>query len=129
MNIYEYQAKEILKKYGIGVPKGKVTSDPREAEGIAKEIGGEGWVIKAQILAGGRGKAGGIKITKSLVEVKQDAKEVLSSSLKTHQSGDVAKKVNKVLIEQWCDIAKELYFAITIDRLRSKVVIIASSRG
>ena len=129
MNIYEYQAKNILRKHGVKVPNGKVTSGPKDAEDIAKEIGGEGWVVKAQIMAGGRGKAGGIKIAKSLGDVKQYTKEVLSTSLKTHQTGNIAKKIKKVLIEQKCDIAKELYFAITIDRLQSKVVIIASSQG
>lgn len=129
MNIYEYQAKEILKIYGVKVPKGKVTSNLQEAEGIAKEIGGRGWVVKAQIKAGGRGKAGGIKIVKSLGEVKRCTKEILSTPLKTYQTGNLAKKINKVLIEEQCDIAKELYFAITIDRLQSRVVIIASSQG
>lgn len=129
MNIYEYQAKEILRKHGVKVPRGKVASDPLGAEYIAKEIGGTAWVIKAQIHAGGRGKAGGIRFAKSLGEVKQYTKEVLGTSLKTYQSGDSAKNVNKVLVEEMCDIAKELYFAATVDRLRSKVVIIASSQG
>lgn len=129
MNIYEYQAKEILKRYGIKVPKGRVASCPDEAEDIAKEIAGEGWVIKAQILAGGRGKAGGIKITQSLKEVMPYAKEILSTPLKTHQSGKSAKKIDKVLIEEQCNIAKEFYLAITIDRLKSRVVVIASPEG
>jgi len=129
LNIYEYQAKEILRKHGVKVPRGKVASDPLGAEYIAKEIGGTAWVIKAQIHAGGRGKAGGIRFAKSLGEVKQYTKEVLGTSLKTYQSGDSAKNVNKVLVEEMCDIAKELYFAATVDRLRSKVVIIASSQG
>ena len=122
MNIYEYQAKEIFKKYGLKVPKGEVASDASGAEDIAKKIGGKGWVVKAQIKAGGRGKAGGIKIAKSLEEVKRHAKEILGKSLKTYQSGDLAKKIKRVLIEEKCDIAKELYLAIAIDRSRSKVV-------
>lgn len=129
MNIYEYQAKELLKRYGVKVPKGRVTSSPQEAEDIAKEIGGKGWVVKAQLLAGGRGKAGGIKIARSSEEVKRYTKDILNTPLKTHQTGSAAKKIKKVLIEECCDIAKELYFAITIDRLQSKVVIIASSQG
>lgn len=129
MNICEHRAKDILRKYGVKVPKGKVASDPLSAEYIAKEIGGKRWVVKAQILAGGRGKAGGIKIARSLEEVKQYTTEILGTPLKTCQSGNVAKKVHRVLIEQWCNIARELYYAITIDRLRSKVVIIASVQG
>lgn len=129
MNICEHHAKDILRKYGVKVPKGKVASDPLSAEYIAKEIGGKRWVVKAQILAGGRGKAGGIKIARSLEEVKQYTTEILDTPLKTCQSGNIAKKVHRVLIEQWCNIARELYYAITIDRLRSKVVIIASVQG
>lgn len=129
MNIYEYQAKAILKQYGVNVPEGKVAADAQESEKIAKEIGGPNWVVKAQVLTGGRGKAGGIKIAKTLAEVKQHAQDILSRSLRTYQSGDQARKVNKVLVEQCCSIAQEFYFAITIDRLRSNVVIIASSQG
>jgi len=129
LNIFEYQAKELFKKSGLDVPKGKVTSDPQKAENIAKEIGGKAWVVKAQILAGGRGKAGGIKIAKSFKEVKQYTEKILSTPLKTYQSGGSAKKVNRVLIEECCNIDKELYCAATIDRSRSKVVCIASSQG
>ena len=129
MNIFEYQAKEILRQHGVQVPKGKVASKPSEAEHSAKEIGGSGWVIKAQILAGGRGKAGGIKIAKTLSEVSQYAEDILNTPLKTHQTGSSAKKVNQVLIEELCDIANELYLAITIDRHCSRAVFIASSQG
>jgi len=129
VNVYEYQAKAILEKHNVKVPKGKVTSDPLEAGDIAKDIGGDGWVVKAQVLAGGRGKAGGIKMASSIEEVKQYTKEILSTPLKTYQSGKLAKKVRKVLVEERCNIDKELYFAVAIDRMRSRVVVIASSQG
>jgi succinyl-CoA synthetase beta subunit len=129
LNIYEYQAKEILKKHDLKTPKGDVASDPLGAEKIAKEIGGRGWAVKAQVKTGGRGKSGGIKFAKSPEEVKRYTKEILSTPLKTYQSGNLAKSVTKVLIEERCDIAKELYLAIAIDRSRSKVVVIASSQG
>ncbi|MFH1783789.1 MAG: ADP-forming succinate--CoA ligase subunit beta [bacterium] len=129
MNIYEYQAKQILKKYGLRVPDGKVTSDASLAGEIAKEIKGNSWVVKAQVLAGGRGKAGGIKIAKSKEEVKQYTEEILSTPLKTIQTGSASKKVKKVLIEEHCDIKRELYFAITVERSKSKAVVIASSQG
>jgi len=128
MNIYEYQAKEILRKQGIRIPKGKPASNPQDAGRIAKEIGGSSWVVKAQVYAGGRGRAGGIKIAKSLKEVKQYTKEILSAPLKTHQ-GRLAKAVKKVLIEEECNIARELYLAVAIDRFQSKIVIITSSQG
>jgi len=127
--IYEYRAKEILKRHGLKVPKGDVASDPLSAEYIAKEIGGKGWAVKAQIKAGGRGKAGGIKFARSLGEVKRYTKEILSTPLKTYQSGNLAKNVTKVLVEERCDIAKELYLAIAIDRSQSKAVVITSSQG
>jgi succinyl-CoA synthetase beta subunit len=129
VNIYEYQAKEIFKKYGINIPKGRVISDPNQAEDIVEEIGGDSWVIKAQIFAGGRGKAGGIKIANSPQATQQYIEEILNKPLKTYQSGDSAKRVKKVLVEECCDIAKELYFGITIDNFRSKVVCIASPQG
>ncbi len=129
MKIYEYQAKEMLRKHGVQVPSGRVASDPLDAEHVAREIGGAAWVVKAQILAGGRGKAGGIRIARSFGEVKHYTKGILGASLKTYQTGSSADKVNKVLVEEWCDIAHELYFAITIDRLQSRIVVIASSEG
>ena len=112
MNIYEYQAKGILKKYGLKVPDGKVTSLASAAEDIAKEIGQKRWVVKAQILAGGRGKAGGIKIANSPSEAKKYTEEILGTPLKTIQTGSVGKKVKKVLIEECCDIKRELYHFI-----------------
>ncbi len=129
MNIYEYQAKELLRKEGVQVPKGGVASDPLGAEHVAREIGGVAWVVKAQILAGGRGKAGGIKMARTLAEVKNCTNTILGAALKTHQTGSSGKKVDKVLVEERCEIAHELYFAITVDRLQSRIVVIASSEG
>jgi succinyl-CoA synthetase beta subunit len=129
VNVYEYQGKEILRKAGVKTPRGRVASDPLTAEHVAREIGGPAWVVKAQILAGGRGKAGGVKIAKSVGEVKESTKEILGARLETYQTGSLAEKVNKVLVEEWCDIAHELYFAIAIDRLRSRIVVIASPEG
>jgi succinyl-CoA synthetase beta subunit len=129
MNIYEYQAKDILKKYAVNVPKGDVAATPARAEHAAKKIGGKAWVVKAQVLAGGRGKAGGIKIAESVDAVKKCAHDILSTPLKTYQTGKEAKKVKRVLIEERCDIVQELYIAITIDRLRSQVVCIGSAYG
>lgn len=129
MNIYEYQAKEILRKHGVRVPRGRVASDSLGAEHVAREIGGVAWVVKAQILAGGRGKAGGVRIARSLDEVKQHTKKILGAPLKTYQTGGSGKKVDKVLVEEWCEIAHELYLAITIDRLQSSVVVVASWEG
>ena len=128
MNIYEYQAKEILRKYGVAVPQGEVASSPLAAERIARQIDASSWVVKAQILAGGRGKAGGIKITNSLAEVKQFTQKILTTLFKTAQSGS-AQQINRVLVEECCDIARELYLAITLDRFKSRVVCIASSEG
>lgn len=129
LNLYEYQAKELLRKHGVHVPRGRVASDPLGAEHVAREIGGVAWVVKAQILAGGRSKAGGVKVAKSFDEVKEHTKKILGAPLQTHQTGGSARKVEKVLVEEWCEIAYELYLAITIDRLQSRVVVMASSEG
>jgi len=129
VNIHEYQAKGILKKYGLKVPRGEVISQGESVQEVAKKIGSSAWVVKAQVQTGGRGKAGGIKIAKTLEELKQYTQQILSNPLKTYQSGDAAKKVKKVLIEELCSISKELYLAITIDRLCSKIIIVASSQG
>ncbi len=129
MKIHEYQAKEILKKFGVAVPKGRVAFTPEEAVEIAKEIGGDLWVIKAQIHAGGRGKAGGIKLAKSYDEVYQHAKNMLGSKLVTYQTGPEGKIVRKVLVEQGLKIQKELYVGITLDRTTSRNVVMVSSEG
>jgi len=129
MKIHEYQAKEILKKFGVAVPRGRVAFTPEEAVEVAKEIGGDLWVIKAQIHAGGRGKAGGIKLAKSYDEVYQHAKNMLGSKLVTYQTGPEGKIVKKVLVEQGLKIQKELYVGITLDRATSRNVVMVSSEG
>ncbi len=129
MKIHEYQAKEILKKFGVAVPKGKVAFTPEEAVEVAKEIGGNVWVVKAQIHAGGRGKAGGIKLAKSYDEVYEHAKNMLGTRLVTYQTGPEGKIVKKVLVEQGLNIQKELYVGITLDRSTSRNVVMVSSEG
>ena len=129
MNIHEYQAKELLRKFGVSVPKGGVAYTPEEAVKVAKELGGPGWVIKAQIHAGGRGKGGGVKLAKSTDEVKDLAGEMFGMNLVTHQTGPGGKEVGRVYVEDACDIARELYLGILIDRATSRVTIMASTEG
>ena len=129
MNIHEYQGKEILRKYGVKVPNGKVAYTPAEAEEIAKELETDVCVVKAQIHAGGRGKGGGVKIAKSKSEVKALAKEILGMQLVTHQTGPEGKVVKRILVEEGCDIKTELYLGMVIDRATSRVVMMASTEG
>ncbi len=129
MNIHEYQGKEILRKYGVKVPNGNVAYTPSEAEEIAKELDTDVCVVKAQIHAGGRGKGGGVKIAKSKSEVKGLAKEILGMQLVTHQTGPEGKEVKRILVEEGCDIARELYLGMVIDRATSRVVMMASTEG
>lgn len=129
MKIHEYQAKEILKKFNVPVPKGKVAFTPDEAVEAAKEIGGETWVVKAQIHAGGRGKGGGVKIARNLDEVKNLASQILGMNLVTHQTGPEGRIVQRLLIEQGINIDRELYLGITLDRSKSKNVVMASTEG
>ena len=129
MNIHEYQAKEILRKYGVAVLKGKVAFTPEEAEAAATELGGGLCVVKAQIHAGGRGKAGGVKLAKTPSEAKAIAVSLLGKKLVTHQTGPEGKEVQKVFVEQGCDIAKEYYLGIVLDRVTSRVTFMASSEG
>lgn len=129
MKIHEYQAKEILKKFNVAVPKGKVAFSVEDAVDAAREIGGEVWVVKAQIHAGGRGKGGGVKIAKSLDEVRQLAAEILGMTLVTHQTGPEGKVVKRLLIEQGISIDRELYVGITLDRAQAKNVVMASTEG
>ncbi|MCX8056230.1 MAG: ADP-forming succinate--CoA ligase subunit beta [Ignavibacteria bacterium] len=129
MKIHEYQAKEILKKFNVEVPKGKVAFTPEEAVEAAKEIGGELWVVKAQIHAGGRGKGGGVKLAKSLDEVYEISKQMIGMRLVTHQTGPEGKIVQRVLIEEGMNIEKELYVGITLDRSTSKNVVMVSTEG
>ncbi len=129
MNIHEYQGKEILKQYGVSVPEGRVAFTAEEAVEAAKELGTDVVVVKAQIHAGGRGKAGGVKIAKNLDEVYTYAKELLGKTLVTHQTGPEGKEVKRLLIEAGCDIKKEYYVGLVLDRSTSRVVLMASSEG
>jgi succinyl-CoA synthetase beta subunit len=129
MNIHEYQAKTILRKYNVDVPRGKVAFTAEEAEENARELGGNVFVVKAQIHAGGRGKAGGVKLAHSPQEVKKLSNELLGKTLVTHQTGPEGKKVQRLLIEEKIDIARELYLGIVLDRSLSRVVFMASTEG
>jgi succinyl-CoA synthetase beta subunit len=129
MKIHEYQGKEILRTYGVPVPKGGVAFNVEDAVRIAQEIGGGVWVVKAQIHAGGRGKGGGVKIARNIGEVRQCASEILGMQLVTHQTGPEGRKVKRILIEQGIDIAKEFYVGITLDRARSQDALMVSTEG
>jgi succinyl-CoA synthetase beta subunit len=129
MNIHEYQGKEILRKYGVSVPNGKVAFSVEEAVEAAKELGTQVCVVKAQIHAGGRGKAGGVKVAKNLDEVRTYANEILGKTLVTHQTGPEGKEVKRLLIEEGCDIKKEYYVGLVLDRATSRVVLMASEEG
>ncbi|GMK40708.1 succinate--CoA ligase [ADP-forming] subunit beta [Paenibacillus sp. CCS19] len=129
MNIHEYQGKEVLKQYGVSVPEGKVAFTVDEAVEAAKSLGTAVVVVKAQIHAGGRGKAGGVKVAKNLDEVKAYASEILGKTLVTHQTGPEGKEVKRLLIEQGCDIKKEYYVGVVVDRGTGRVVLMASEEG
>ena len=129
MNIHEYQAKDILRKYGVAVLDGRVATTPDEAEAAARELGGGVCVVKAQIHAGGRGKAGGVKLAQSPEEARRHAEALLGATLVTHQTGPDGKDVQKVFVEQGCDIASEFYLGMVIDRATSRVTVMASSEG
>ncbi|MEH6990715.1 ADP-forming succinate--CoA ligase subunit beta [Cytobacillus firmus] len=129
MNIHEYQGKEVLRQYGVAVPNGKVAFTVEEAVEAAKELGTEVCVVKAQIHAGGRGKAGGVKVAKNLDEVRTYASEILGKTLVTHQTGPEGKEVKRLLIEEGCDIKKEYYVGLVLDRATSRVVLMASEEG
>jgi succinyl-CoA synthetase beta subunit len=128
MNIHEYQGKEILKRYGVKVPEGKVAFTVEEAVAAAEVLGLPA-VVKAQIHAGGRGKAGGVKVAKTMDEVRQYASEILGKVLVTHQTGPEGKEVKRLLIEQGCDIKKEYYVGVVVDRSTGRVVMMASEEG
>ncbi|MDX8362268.1 MULTISPECIES: ADP-forming succinate--CoA ligase subunit beta [Bacillaceae] len=129
MNIHEYQGKEILRSYGVAVPNGKVAFSAEEAVEAAKELGTEVCVVKAQIHAGGRGKAGGVKIAKSIDEVRTYANDLLGKILVTHQTGPEGKEIKRLLVEEGCDIKKEYYIGLVLDRETSRVVLMASEEG
>ncbi|BAV96579.1 ADP-forming succinate--CoA ligase subunit beta [Lysobacter sp. K5869] len=129
MNFHEYQAKQLFADYGIAVPAGRVARTPEEAVAAAKAIPGDLWVVKAQIHAGGRGKAGGVKLAKNFDEVKQYAQAMLGTKMETYQSAGVALPIDTVLISEGTDIAKELYLSVLVDRSTKSVTFIASAEG
>src|SRR5438094_9472105 len=129
VKIHEYQGKQILREYGMPTPRGFPAMSVEEAVEAAKKLGGKVWVVKAQIHAGGRGKGGGVKVAKSLDEVRSRAKEILGMQLITHQTGPEGQKVRRLLIEEGADIRKELYVGMVVDRGTQKVVLMASSEG
>ncbi len=128
MKIHEFQAKQVLRDYGVVVPEGRVATTPNEADAIARDLGGR-VIVKAQIHAGGRGKGGGVKLAGSPQEARQRADEILGMQLVTHQTGPAGQKVKQVLVETASDIARELYLGITLDRARGRDVIMASQEG
>ncbi|MES2226833.1 MAG: ADP-forming succinate--CoA ligase subunit beta [Pseudomonadota bacterium] len=129
MKIHEYQGKEILRQFGVPVPRGYPAFSVREATEAAQKLGGPVWVVKAQIHAGGRGKGGGVKLARSMAEVEKLSSEILGMQLKTHQTGPEGQKVRRLLIEEGADIKKEYYVAAVTDRATQKVAIMASSEG
>ena len=129
MNIHEYQAKELLKGYGVPVPDGRVAHNVDNAATVAEDLGGEQWIVKAQIHAGGRGKGGGVKLASSLDEVRQFTDQLIGSHLVTPQTGTDGRLVQRVLVEQACQIDKEYYLGLVIDRGSQRITVIASASG
>src|SRR5476649_2935397 len=138
MNIHEYQAKSLLKKFGVAVPRGGIAYTPQEAQRVAEELGGPVWVVKSQIHAGGRGAGrfkdapegkGGVRVVKSVDEVAKDAAEMLGHILITKQTGPAGREVKRVYVEEGCDIKRELYLGMLVDRATSRVTVMASTEG
>jgi succinyl-CoA synthetase beta subunit len=129
MNIHEYQAKQVLREYGVPVPRGEPAFSVEEAEAAAKQLGGPVWVVKAQIHAGGRGKAGGVKVVKSIDDVKAEAKRLLGSTLVTHQTGPAGKEVGRIYVEEGAAIDKEFYLSLLVDRETSRIAFVISTEG
>src|SRR6187200_3374125 len=129
MNIHEYQAKALLRDAGVPVPRGQAAFSVDEAVKAAQTLGGPVWVVKAQIHAGGRGKAGGVKVVKSIDDVKKEATRILGSTLVTHQTGPKGKQVNRLYIEQGSAIEKEFYLSMLVDRVTSRLAIVVSTEG
>ncbi|MEC7512600.1 MAG: ADP-forming succinate--CoA ligase subunit beta [Pseudomonadota bacterium] len=129
MNIHEYQAKQVLEAYQVPVPRDHVAFTPDEAVKAAEELGGPVWVVKAQIHAGGRGKGGGVKVVKSLEEVREEATRMLGMTLITHQTGPEGREVGRIYVEDGSDIARELYLSALVDRATSRISFIASTEG
>ena len=129
MNLHEYQSKALFAEYGIPVPRGTIAATPAEARRAAETLGGKLWVVKAQVHAGGRGKAGGVKLARSVAEVERHAQAMLGQRLVTHQSGAEGLPINKVYVETGSAIARELYLSLVIDRTAERVAIVASAAG
>ncbi len=129
MNIHEFQAKQLFNKYGISVPNGQIASTPVEAISASKQIGGDRWIVKAQVHTGGRGKAGGVKIAETIDEVKKHAESILGMTLRTKQTGPEGKIVHTVLVEETSNIDREIYLSLLTDRAHAKVVVVASAEG
>jgi len=127
VKIHEYQGKELFRKYGVPTPRGIACFGVEEAVQAASKLGGKVWVVKAQIHAGGRGKGGGVKVAKSLEEVRANAKRILGMQLVTHQTGPGGQKVRRLLVEEGADIAKELYVGMVVDLGTQRVVLMSSS--
>lgn len=129
MKIHEYQGKDLLRKFGVAVPRGQAVFSVDEAVKAAESLGGPVWVVKAQIHAGGRGKGGGVKVAKSIDQVREYAGQILGMQLITHQTGPEGQHVRRLLIEEGADIRKELYVGLVVDRVTQRVVVMASSEG
>src|SRR5688572_7856492 len=129
MKIHEYQAKEVLRGFGVVTPRGIACFDVDQAVAAARELGGSVWVVKAQIHAGGRGKGGGVKVARSIDELRAHASRILGMQLVTHQTGPQGQKVRRLLIEEGADIRQELYVGMVVDRASQRVVLMASSEG
>jgi len=129
MNIHEYQAKSLMSRYGVAVPRGAVAYTAEEAESAARNLGGSVWAVKAQIHAGGRGKGGGIKIAKSPDEVRDLAKKMIGMTLVTKQTGPAGREVKRIYVESGCDIERELYLSLLVDRATARVTLMASTEG
>src|SRR5580692_4392750 len=129
MNIHEYQAKAVLREFGVPVPRGMAAFSVEEAEKAAHQLGGPVWVVKAQIHAGGRGKAGGVKVVKTIEDVKREAERMLGSTLITHQTGPKGKVVNRLYIEEGAAIEREFYLSAVVDRASARLAFVVSTQG
>ena len=129
MNLHEYQAKQVLRDYGIATPRGAAIDSPSQADGAIAELGGDAWVVKAQIHAGGRGKAGGVKLVKSREALLEVVNALLGKQLVTYQNAPDGQMVSRLLIEETLPIARELYLSLTVDRESERIVLVASSAG
>src|SRR6202022_495709 len=129
MNLHEYQAKDVFRNYGIAVPAGRVAASPDEAVKAAEALGGSVWVVKAQVHAGGRGKAGGVKVARDLDAVRSAAQGMLGTHLVTKQTGPEGLPVERVYVESGSDVEREIYLSLTLNRERGRIAVIASSAG